>query len=130
MTLRRTTIALLILYALLTIYPIVSIALGVAPSIFITPISTLAGFSFALLHAGQREGNGERARRPQGVVARGVARRREGRVRAGPAGSKARVTRRAGFRWCTRWKTPPPGRPFSSRNTIPSLTNTFQLQPR
>ncbi len=56
MTLRRTTIALLVLYALLTIYPIVSIALGKIPSIFITPISTLAGFSFALLHAGQREG--------------------------------------------------------------------------
>ena len=56
MTLRRTTIALLILYALLTLYPIISIALGVTPSPFITPVSTLAGFTFALLHAGQREG--------------------------------------------------------------------------
>jgi uncharacterized membrane protein len=56
MTLRRTTLAVLILYALLTTYPIVSIAAGVAPSPFITPVSTLAGFAFALLHAGQREG--------------------------------------------------------------------------
>ena len=56
MTLRRTTLALLILYVLLTIYPIVSIAAGVAPSPLITPVSTLAGFAFALLHAGQREG--------------------------------------------------------------------------
>jgi putative membrane protein len=56
MTLRRITITLLVLYVLLTIYPIVSIALGVAPSIYLTPVSTLAGFTFALLHAGQREG--------------------------------------------------------------------------
>ena len=56
MTLRRTTIALLVLYVLLTIYSIVSIALGVTPSRFLTPVSTLVGFTFALLHAGQREG--------------------------------------------------------------------------
>ncbi len=56
MILRRTTIALIVLYVLLTIYPIVSIAVGVAPSRFLTPVSTLAGFTFALLHAGQREG--------------------------------------------------------------------------
>jgi uncharacterized membrane protein len=56
MTLRRITITLLVLYVLLTIYPIVSIALGVAPSRLLTPISTLVGFSFALLHASQREG--------------------------------------------------------------------------
>ena len=56
MTLRRTTIGVLVLYALLTVYPIVSIASGVAPSPLITPVSTLAGFAFALLHAGQREG--------------------------------------------------------------------------
>ena len=41
-------------------------------------------------------------------------------VRAAPAGSNARVTRRAGLRWWTRWKTPPPGRPASARKTIPS----------
>jgi len=28
----------------------------VAPSRFLTPVSTLVGFTFALLHAGQREG--------------------------------------------------------------------------
>ena len=56
MTLRRTTIILLFLYVLLTIYPIVSIALGVSPSVFLTPVSALTGFTFALLHAGQREG--------------------------------------------------------------------------
>jgi uncharacterized membrane protein len=56
MTLRRITIALLVLYVLLTIYPIMSIALGMAPSRFLTPVSTLVGFTFALLHAGQREG--------------------------------------------------------------------------
>jgi uncharacterized membrane protein len=56
MTLRRITLALLVCYALLTVYPIVSLAAGMAPSRFITPISTLAGSTFALLHAGQREG--------------------------------------------------------------------------
>jgi putative membrane protein len=62
MILRRTTIALLILYALLTIYPIASIAAGVAPSPLVTPVSTLAGFAFALLHAGKREGWGRALR--------------------------------------------------------------------
>jgi uncharacterized membrane protein len=56
MILRRTTVALLVLYALLTIYPIVSITLGGAPSRLLTPITTLVGFTFALLHASQREG--------------------------------------------------------------------------
>jgi uncharacterized membrane protein len=56
MTLRRTTVAFLILYAILTIYPIVSLALGVAPWRYLTPVTTLTGFTFALLHAGQREG--------------------------------------------------------------------------
>ncbi len=56
MTLRRTTIALLVLYALFTIYPIVSIALGASPMGIFTPVTTLTGFTFALLHAGQRLG--------------------------------------------------------------------------
>jgi uncharacterized membrane protein len=56
LTLRRVTIALLILYVFLTIYPIVSLAAGVDPSRYITQVTTLVGFSFALLHAGQREG--------------------------------------------------------------------------
>ena len=62
MTLRRTTLALLVLYALLTIYPIVSIALGISPLHILTPVTTLVGFTFALLHAGQREGWGRALR--------------------------------------------------------------------
>jgi uncharacterized membrane protein len=58
MKMRRTTLAALILYAILTIYSIVSIAAGIPPSPLITPVSTLAGFTFAFLHAGQREGWG------------------------------------------------------------------------
>jgi uncharacterized membrane protein len=67
MTLRRITIALLVLYILLTLYPVVSLAAGVTPFRFLTPISTLVGFSFALLHAGQREG-WSRALRLLGLV--------------------------------------------------------------
>jgi putative membrane protein len=58
MTLRRITLALLIVYALITIYSIVGTPLGVAPFRFITPLITLVGFAFAILHAGQREGWG------------------------------------------------------------------------
>ena len=53
---RRITILLLILYALLTAYPLVSLALGASPMGIMTPITTLAGFTFALVHACQREG--------------------------------------------------------------------------
>ena len=56
MTLRRVTIALLILYALVTAYSILGRPLGIAPSRIITPLVTLVGFAFAILHAGQREG--------------------------------------------------------------------------
>ena len=56
MTLRRTTLALLILYALITLYSIISSSFGFGSSHLITPLITLAGFAFALLHAGQREG--------------------------------------------------------------------------
>jgi uncharacterized membrane protein len=56
MPLRRLTLALLILYAFITIYSILGRPLGIAPSRVITPLVTLAGFSFALVHAGQREG--------------------------------------------------------------------------
>ena len=55
MVLRRTTIFFLILYALLTVCSIVSLALGVETPRVMTPISTLVGFTFALLHASQRE---------------------------------------------------------------------------
>lgn len=55
MVLRRVTIAMLIVYVLLTVYPIVSFAFGGAAPRFLTPITTSIGFTFALLHAGQRE---------------------------------------------------------------------------
>jgi uncharacterized membrane protein len=54
--LKRITIALLVLYSILTIYSIFSLAAGVVPSRLITPVTTLVGFSFAMLHAGKREG--------------------------------------------------------------------------
>jgi uncharacterized membrane protein len=56
MTLRRITLALLILYALITAYSILGRPSGIAPAHITTPLVTLAGFAFALLHAGQREG--------------------------------------------------------------------------
>jgi uncharacterized membrane protein len=62
MTQRRISLALLILYSLITIYSIISSWLGIASSIFLTPLITLIGFAFALLHAGQREGWGRSGR--------------------------------------------------------------------
>ncbi len=56
MTIRRTLIALLILYALLIVYVETNIAFGRGISPFLTPLSTLVGFSFALLHASRRMG--------------------------------------------------------------------------
>jgi uncharacterized membrane protein len=56
MTIRRILIALLILYALLVAYVELNIAFGQALAHFITPLSTLVGFCFAVLHAGQRMG--------------------------------------------------------------------------
>ena len=56
MTLRRITLALLILYALMTTYTVAGAPLGIAPARIFTPFLTLTGFAFAILHAGQREG--------------------------------------------------------------------------
>jgi uncharacterized membrane protein len=56
MTLRRATLVLLIVYALITAYSILGRPLKIAPEAIVTPLVTLAGFAFALLHAGQREG--------------------------------------------------------------------------
>ena len=58
MTLRLLTLSVLILYALLTIYPLISIAFHQNPPHILTTITTLTGFTFALLHAGQRQGWG------------------------------------------------------------------------
>ncbi len=56
MTLRRISLLILILYALLTVYTVAGLVLGQTLPFFITPITTLIGFAFAVLHAGQREG--------------------------------------------------------------------------
>ena len=56
MKLRRASIIFLILYALLTLYPIISLWAGSTPWHLLTPVTTLIGFTFAFLHAGQREG--------------------------------------------------------------------------
>jgi uncharacterized membrane protein len=56
MTLRRLTIALLILYALVTAWSIIGKPLGIAPASIVTPLVALTGFAFALVFAGQREG--------------------------------------------------------------------------
>ena len=53
---KRAIVAFLILYSLLTLYATISVGLGKMPSMFLTPLSTLAGFLFAALHASQREG--------------------------------------------------------------------------
>ena len=56
--LRKVTLALLVIYGLLVLYSIFSLALTRSVPPFMTPLSTLTGFSFALLHAGQRQGWG------------------------------------------------------------------------
>lgn len=56
MTLRRITIIIFFVFAVLSILP-VSILMANAPfAWFLTPLITLLGFTFAVLHAGQREG--------------------------------------------------------------------------
>jgi putative membrane protein len=59
---RRMTIALLAVYTLLTVFSVARAALGARPMSFLTPLTTLIGFCFALLHAGQREGWGRALR--------------------------------------------------------------------
>lgn len=56
MALKRITALLLILYILLTVYSILVMSFGWKYDWFMTPINTLAAFTFALLHAGQRMG--------------------------------------------------------------------------
>jgi uncharacterized membrane protein len=53
---KKALTGFLLLYAILTGYTIISSALGVMPPPLLTPLSTVAGSIFALLHAGQREG--------------------------------------------------------------------------
>lgn len=53
---RKITLALLVIYAALMALPLISLALRSGPMGFMTPITTLVGMTFALLHAGQRLG--------------------------------------------------------------------------
>ena len=53
---KKVIIIFLVLFALMTSYSIVSVALGKEMFSLFTPLTTLAGFVFALLHAGRREG--------------------------------------------------------------------------
>ena len=53
---KKAIIVFLVLYALMTGYSIVAVALGKELFSLFTPLTTLAGFVFALLHAGRREG--------------------------------------------------------------------------
>ena len=56
MTLRRVLIALLLIYTLIIVYLNVAIGLSRSPSPLLTPLNTVIGFSFALLHASDRFG--------------------------------------------------------------------------
>lgn len=56
MMLRRVTYAILILYALLTAYTLVSLFVGVPYHTFFTPLLTLLAFTFAMLHSYQNLG--------------------------------------------------------------------------
>ncbi len=53
---RKVTLALLVLYAALTMLPLIGLVIGSGPMGFMTPVTTLVGLTFALLHAGQRLG--------------------------------------------------------------------------
>jgi uncharacterized membrane protein len=53
---RKLMLALLVLYGLLVLYSIMTIAVGNIPPQAMTPIITLTGFSFAVLHASDRLG--------------------------------------------------------------------------
>ncbi len=67
MTLRRVTIILFILFAMLAFTPLILLAFHLPPPTLLTSLTTLAGFTFALLHSIQREG-WERALRLLGLV--------------------------------------------------------------
>jgi len=53
---RKLIFALLVLYGLLVLYATITLAAGGSVPDVIVPISTLTGFSFCLLHAGERLG--------------------------------------------------------------------------
>ncbi|HWQ47079.1 MAG TPA: carotenoid biosynthesis protein [Longilinea sp.] len=53
---RLPIIGLLVLFAALTLYPALGIVFNFPSTYLITPLATLAGFSFAVWHAKEREG--------------------------------------------------------------------------
>jgi uncharacterized membrane protein len=55
---RRLSVLLLLIYAILTVYIVISAYLGVRYQPFFTPLMTLLAFVFALLHGSQRIGWG------------------------------------------------------------------------
>jgi putative membrane protein len=56
LTLRRFTLILLTLYAAITVWSILGRPFGIAPAMVFTPLVSLTGFAFALVHAWRREG--------------------------------------------------------------------------
>jgi uncharacterized membrane protein len=53
---RKFMLALLVLYGLLVLYSVMGIAVGISVPEVMTPIITLTGFTFAILHASDRLG--------------------------------------------------------------------------
>jgi putative membrane protein len=53
---RKLLLALLVLYGFLVLYSVMGIAVGISVPAFMTPVITLTGFIFALLHASDRLG--------------------------------------------------------------------------
>ena len=56
MTLRRLTLAVFALYVFITLTPFILLALHITLPRWIIIVTTTTSFTFALLHAGQREG--------------------------------------------------------------------------
>lgn len=53
---RKGTAAVLIVYVGLTVYAVISVIAGWPMGSWLTPVNTLTGFAFSILHAGQRYG--------------------------------------------------------------------------
>lgn len=54
--LRKVVLAILVIYGLLVLYSVISLSIVHTVPAFMTPLTSLTGFSFALLHAGTRLG--------------------------------------------------------------------------
>jgi putative membrane protein len=53
---KRALLILLVIYFSLSAYAVTSVLVGAIPPFFVTPLNTLIAFTFALLHAVQRQG--------------------------------------------------------------------------